>query len=67
MYSRPSRKAVLGTGKKKSMLRTHANCKFLSLQRTMRKPMAQTLGKIQKQGDVGLFHQHLNFLQADDT
>lgn len=29
--------------------------------------MAQTLGKIQKQGDVGLFHQHLIFLQADDT
>lgn len=29
--------------------------------------MSQTQGKIQKQGNVGLFHQHLIFLQADDT
>lgn len=43
------------------------NCKFLALQSTMRKPTAQTPRNIQKQGDVGLFHQHLTFPQADDT
>lgn len=48
------------------MLRTHMNCKFLALQSTTRKPTAQAPGKIQKQGDV-VFHQHLTFLQADDT
>lgn len=53
--------------RKESMLRTHVNCKFLALQSTTRKPTAQAPGKIQKQGDVGLFHQHLTFLQTDDT